>query len=155
MIKETTVDHKDKLLSTIQASGQFDADGLEHFRQTLEEHLEDPGAALWLTAFDGDPVGVAYCISEPVSVGTWNMLMLWVEDGLEEKGVGLALVSRIERELLEMGARLLVVETSGTGDFDFARSFYEQSGFQLEATIRDFFDIDDDKMIYTKQIKRR
>jgi GNAT superfamily N-acetyltransferase len=155
MIKETTVDHKDKLLSAIKASGQFDADGLEHFRHTLEEHLADPGAALWFTAFDGDPVGVAYCIPEPVSVGTWNLLMLWVEDGLEEKGVGLALVARIERELLEMGARILVVETSGTDDFDFARSFYEKLGFQLEATLRDFFDVDDDKMIYAKRIKRR
>lgn len=154
MIKETTADHKEKLLSAMKASGQFDEAGLVHFRETLEEHLQEPNAALWFTAFDEEPVGVAYCIPEPVAVGTWNLLMLWVEDGLEDKGFGLELVSRIERELLEMGARLLVVETSGSDDFLFARSFYEESGFKIEATIKDFFDVDDDKLIYTKRVER-
>ncbi len=155
MIKETTIDHKENLLSIIEKSGQFDEDGLKHVRQTLEDHLENPESAMWFTAFEKEPVGVAYCVPEPVSVGTWNLLMLWIEDGQEGKGYGSALLDRIERELLEMGARLLIVETSGTDDFAFARAFYEKLGFALEARIKDFFDDGDDKLVYSKRVKKR
>lgn len=153
MIKETTIDHKEKLLSIIEASGQFDEGGIAHVRQTLEDYLADPGSALWFTACEGEPVGVAYCVPEPVCVGTWNLLMLWIEDGQEGKGYGTALISRIERELTEMGARLLIVETSGTDEFQFARAFYEKRGFELAARIKEFFDEGDDKLVYTKRIK--
>lgn len=152
MIKKTIIDDREKLLSIIENSGQFDDDSLEHVRQTLDEHLSNPDQALWYTAHDHCPVGVAYCIPEPVTSGTWNLLMLWVEAGFEGKGFGSALVARIESDLLEKGARLLIVETSGLDEFEIARSFYEKSGFQLEARIKNFFDVGDDKLVYTKSL---
>lgn len=154
MIKETTIDHKEKLLSIIENSGQFDEDGLNHVRLTLEDHFENPGNAMWFTAYADDAVGVAYCAPEPISHGTWNLLMLWIEDGQEGKGHGSALMARIERELLEVGARILIVETSGTDDFEFARKFYEKIGFTQEGRIKDFFDDGDDKLVYSKRVKR-
>ena len=152
MIIETTAEHKDKLLSIIKSSGQFDDSGLEYVKQTLEDHLAQSSDALWYTAFDREPVGVAYCSPEPVTSGTWNLLMLWIESGFEGNGYGSALVSKIENVLSEKEARLLIVETSSLDEFSTARSFYEKLDFKLEATISSFFDAGDDKLVYTKNL---
>jgi len=152
MIKETVIQDQDKLLEIIKNSGQFDEDGLAYVEHTLEEHFPNPENALWYTAHDKTPVGVAYCTPEPMTSGTWNLLMLWVEQGLEGKGFGSSLVAKIEEELKNKNARLLIVETSGLDDFATARSFYEKYGFKREAHIKNFFDEGDDKLVYTKSL---
>lgn len=155
MIVPTDLTHRLSLLSIVQDSGQFDVDGFEHVRETLDAHLAEPGDAIWLTALDGDPIGVAYCVPEPVTVGTWNLLMLWLKQGYEGKGYGQSLLRNIESELKHRGARLLIVETSQQEEFAAARAFYEASGFMLEAEIKDFYDAGDHKLVYTKPMTQR
>ena len=152
MIRETSADDVGAIMAIIQDSGQFDETGLEHVRLTLEDHLQNGSDALWFTAIDGDPVGVAYCAPEPVTVGTWNLLMLWVQAGHEGSGMGTALVRQIERSLNERDARLLIVETSGLPEFENARKFYDRAGFKHEARVANFFDQGDDKLIYTRSV---
>lgn len=70
MIKKTITNDREKLLSIIKNSGQFDDDGIDHVQQTLDEYLSNPDEALWYTARDNYPIGVAYCKPEPVTSGT-------------------------------------------------------------------------------------
>lgn len=152
MIVKTEKEHRASLLAIIEASGQFDSDGLSYVASTLDAHFENPNEAIWLTAVDDDPVGVAYCAPEPVTSGTWNLLMLWMKDGFEGKGFGKAIVSEVETLLNERQARLLIVETSQLPEFESARAFYENYGFKLEAEVKNFFDAGDNKLIYTKPV---
>ena len=110
--------------------------------------------AIWLTAIDYEPVGVAYCALEPVTSGTWNLRMLWVKEGFEGRGFGKQLVSELEKRLQAVKARLLIVETSQLPEFEAARAFYEKYGFDLEAEVKDFFDAGDNKLIYTKSVNQ-
>lgn len=152
MIRITTSADADAILSMIKDSGQFDADGLAHVEGTLETHLSGDGDGIWLTADDGEPVGVAYCAPEAVTVGTWNLLMLWIREDRHGKGHGSALVRFVVGQLSDHGARLLIVETSGLPEFAAAKAFYAKCGFEHEATIRDFFDAGDDKLVLTKSL---
>lgn len=140
------------LLAIIEASGQFDDESLSHVRDTLAQHFAGEGGALWLTADDGEPVGVAYCAPEPVTRGTWNLLMLWTRADRHGRGHGAALVQHLERELTKREARLLIVETSGLASFGPARRFYSKCGFLQEATIKNFFAAGDDKLVFTKLV---
>ena len=153
MIAETTAHHRDVIMAMLADSGQFDADGLAHVGETLDAHLSSPEEAIWLTALadDGEPVGVAYCTPEPLTSGTWNLLMLWVKAGHEGNGYGRALVGAVESRIAASEARLLIVETSRLPEFEGARAFYQRCGFSLEAEITDFFAEGDDKLIYTKR----
>ena len=153
MIRDTRGTDKEALLDIIKDSGQFDEAGLVYVEQTLERHLIDGSNALWFTADDGEPIGVAYCAPEPVTSGTWNLLMLWIRKDREGHGHGAELISHVEQSLTGLSARLLIVETSGTPDFERARVFYSRCGFILEARIKDFFDASDDKLVYTKAIR--
>ena len=140
------------ILSIVDGSGQFARDGIAHVRSTLEQHLAGAGDGLWLTADDGEPVGVAYCAPEAVTSGTWNLLMLWTREDRHGKGHGSALVRHVEKELEDRGARLLIVETSGLPAFATARAFYARCGFVHEATVRNFFADGDAKLIFTKPV---
>ena len=152
MIRETETTDTPSILAIVEGSGQFDANGLAHVRSTLEQHFAGMGDGIWLTADDGEPVGVAYCAPEAVTNGTWNLLMLWTRDDRHGQGHGAALVSRVEQELRLRDARLLIVETSGLPTFAGARAFYAKCGFAHEATIKNFFAAGDDKLVFTKPL---
>ncbi len=153
MIRDSKTSDLPAILAIVQQSGQFDASGLGHVRETLEQHLAGNGEGVWLTADDGDPVGVAYCAPEPVASGTWNLLLLWTRSDRHGRGHGGALVARVEAMLANRSARLLIVETSGLPAFSAARAFYEKNGFAQEATIRNFFADGDDKLVLTKAMR--
>ena len=95
---------------------------------------------------------MAYCAPEPVTSGTWNLLMLWTREDRHGLGHGTALVLDVERALRARNARLLIVETSASPGFAPARSFYAKCGFEHEATIRNFFAPGDHKVVLTKAL---
>lgn len=99
MIRETIQADSDALLAIVESSGQFDENALAHVRETLNGYFAGETEDLWLTADDGEPVRVAYCAPEPVTDGTWNLLMLWTRHDRNGQGHGSALVSRDEQIL--------------------------------------------------------
>jgi ribosomal protein S18 acetylase RimI-like enzyme len=150
MIRHTKATDTEAIMRMVADSGQFDDEGQSYVRETLENHLEGESGEIWLTADDGEPVGVAYCAPEPVASGAWNLQMLWTRADRNRAGHGGSLVKHLEAELRNRNARLLIVETSGLPNFAPARAFYVKCGFIHEATIRNFFAVGDDKLVFTK-----
>lgn len=149
MIRSSTPLDKPSILEMIEASGHFDSDAVQFVQNQLEHHFDIGGRGIWLTADDGEVVGVAHCNPEPLADGTWNLLMLWTKPGKHRQGYGTALVRHVVDHLKTEGARLLIVETSGVEAFEQARAFYAKCGFQLEARIHNFFAVGDDKLVFT------
>jgi len=152
MIRKTIAADTEALMSIVASSGQFDADGIAHVTATLGHYLSGESEDIWLTVDDSEPVAVAYCAPEALTDGTWNLLMLWTRKDREGKGHGSALVRRLQGELTDRGARLLIVETSSIDAFEAARAFYSKCGFRQEARIKNFFAAGDDKLVYTKAL---
>lgn len=82
----------------------------------------------------------------------WNILMLWISPSHQRQGVGQLLIQEIEKVLATKKARLLLVETSSHVDFSAARAFYKKQGFINEAIIRNYYDVNEDKLIFTKDM---
>jgi ribosomal protein S18 acetylase RimI-like enzyme len=154
VIRPTEVADAAAVMALLKASGQFDDDGLVFIGGILDEHLNRHGPAIWLTADDGVPVGVAYCAPEAVASGTWNLLMLWTREDRQARGFGKQLLDHLEQEPRQRPARLLIVETSSLPAFAAARAFYAKRGFCHEATIRNFYAAEDDKLVFTKPVTR-
>lgn len=109
--------------------------------------------ALWLVArADGDAIGVIYARAEPVTNGCWNLLMMAIDPDAQGRSVGRQMMADLEARLVGAATRLLIVETSGTASYAQARGFYAACGFVAEARIADFYDSDDDKIIFTKAL---
>lgn len=151
MIRKTTPNDTAAVIALAETNG-FDPDEIELVRETLANYLDGNGNALWFTATDNDPVGVVYCAPEPMTNGTWKILMILVSPNRHRQGHGKALMNHIEETLAECGGRLIIVETSSTDGFERARAFYPKCGYREEARIRNFYDQGDDKIVYSKAI---
>jgi hypothetical protein len=51
-----------------------------------------------------------------------------------------------------MGCTIIIAETSALEHYSPTRAFYDSTKFELEARLKDFYDIGDDKLFYTKRI---
>ncbi len=84
--------------------------------------------------------------------GTYDLYWIAVDKKRHGKGVGKALLLAVEKEVRQMGGRLIVVETSGLDKYIPTRGFYQSAGYALEATLHDFYRDGDDLVIYTKHL---
>ena len=108
---------------------------------------------IWLTCErDGRAIGFCYAAPEPLTEGTWNMLAIAVLPEVQGIGAGNAVVAELERILREQGHRVLIVDTSGSSQFEDTRSFYRKNGYTEEARIRDFWAAGDDKIVFWKAL---
>jgi ribosomal protein S18 acetylase RimI-like enzyme len=105
---------------------------------------------IWLTCDEGGPVAILFCAPEKLTDGTYNLLLIAVDPDRQQQGVGRKLFQELERRLFANGGRMLLVETSGLGEFEGTRNFYRSLGFSEEARIRDFYKAGEDKIVYRK-----
>ena len=132
--------------------GIIDSTGLFPSEYLDDMFSEGSGPEFWLTYDIDGPVAVAYCAPEPMTNGTFNLLLIAVHKQSQSNGIGQTIMSHVEKYLREQGIRVLLVETSGTDEFVRTRSFYEQLGYENEARIRDYYDAGDDKIVFRKAL---
>ena len=63
-----------------------------------------------------------------------------------------SLVKAVEDRLRREGQRLLLIDTSGTPEFDHVHRFYGSLGFTLEARIGNYWAAGDDKVTFSKPL---
>jgi D-alanine-D-alanine ligase len=99
---------------------------------------------------NGHVLGYACYGPHALTSGAFDLFWIAVDPDLRGRGVGHALMSQVEAEVQSAGGTLLMVETSGTPDYEPARRFYESCGYHSQAVIRDFYAAGDDLVIFTK-----
>ena len=161
MIRLATPDDTDALLALAEATGLFEPDQIEDLSQMLDQHFNSKidSLGIWLTDYDreshpSEAIGVAYVAPERMTHGTWNLYLIAIHPNYQKQGRGGALLQYIEQMLTERGERVLLVETSGTDDFEYVRRFYRDRGYEEEARIRDFYIDGVDKVIFRKSLAR-
>jgi len=143
------------LKAVIDATGLFPSEALDDMVsfEAPPAHTDDPHP-FWLVHDDGGgATAVVYSAPEPMTVGTWNALLLAVHPDQQGQGLGSALMAHVEALLAARGERVLLVETSGTDDFERTRAFYAHLGYEREALIREYYDVGDDKVVFRKTLK--
>lgn len=75
-----------------------------------------------------------------------------MDPAAQGRGIGRALLGRVEAEVQARGGRLLLIETSSTPAYAPARRLYESCGYCREAVIHDFYAPGDDLIIFWKEL---
>jgi ribosomal protein S18 acetylase RimI-like enzyme len=152
IIRNVTSKDTVAVIALAEASSLFNLDGIAQIKERLADYISGNND-IWFIAVDEEkPEGVLYCSSEPMTDGTWNILMLLVNPHLQRQGRGSLLINHIEKTLATRGARLVIVETSSVDDFEQARAFYYKCGYTEEARIRNFYKTGEDKVVFSKVI---
>ncbi len=112
--------------------------------------FDDPLNQRWLVFDDGSIDAACYYVPEEMADRVWNLLMIAVDPERHGDGLGSALMAFVERQLANEGVRILLVDTSGTAEFERTRGFYDMLGYEREARIRDYWAPGDDKITFRK-----
>lgn len=157
MIRSITPDDTDELIHLAKSIGLFSPDELEELRQMLTDSLDEEGDThpFWITDDDDGLVGLAYCEPERMTSGTWNLQLIGVHPTHQKQGRGGKLLRFVEETLAGRGARVLLVETMGTPDFEHVRAFYRKNGYDEEARIREFYAEGADKIVFRKALSKQ
>ncbi len=140
------------LLALAEATGLFESSQIDELTQMLNQHFSTDSQGIWLTDYDDKPVGVAYVAPERMTHGTWNLYLIAIHPNYQKQGRGTALLRHVEKILTAQGERILLVETSGTDDFEYVRKFYRDSGYEEEARIRDYYIDSVDKVVFRRSL---
>jgi ribosomal protein S18 acetylase RimI-like enzyme len=84
----------------------------------------------------------------PMTEGTYDLYWIAVSPAHKGRGLGRALVQKMEAEIAAEGAYLVRVETSGLEDYEATRAFYVRAGYEVVARVRDFYARGNDLVIY-------
>ncbi len=146
---------KDDIKALKEVLNSIDLFPAEMLDDMMSDYFENSETGdIWFTTIqDEKPIAIGYCAPEKLTEGTYNLYAIGIRSDLQGKGIGGAMMDYIENELKNQGQRILIVETSGTEDFQLTRKFYEKLNYTKEAVIRDFWSEGDDKVIFWKKLK--
>ncbi|MFL7795243.1 MAG: N-acetyltransferase family protein [Anaerolineae bacterium] len=103
---------------------------------------------------EGRIVGYACFGPHPLTSGAYDLYWIAVDPFAQHRGIGRALLARVETEVKDRKGYLLLIETSSAPPYAAARHIYESSGYRCEAIIRDFYGRGDHLHIFVKDLEQ-
>lgn len=146
---------RDRVHSIVEATRVFRPDEVPVALEVVDGAVEAPATDYWsIGAVDGDRL-VGYTTFGPVpcTLSTWDLYWLVVDPADQRRGIARLLMAHSERNMVEEGGRLAVVETSSRPAYGAARAFYERLGYERSATIPGYYAPGDDLIVYTKDLR--
>jgi GNAT superfamily N-acetyltransferase len=153
----TVPEQKDlkRIREIIESTGffyDFETDVAVELAQERLENGESTGYHFVFAEVDG--VTAAYSCFGHIEMTKSCFDLYWIatHHDFRGKGIGKKLLEETYNEARKMGCTIIIAETSGREHYAPTRAFYDSAGYTLEATIKDYYDDGDDKLIYTKRI---
>ena len=141
----------DTLKEIINSNELFPPELLDNMIQPYFEGNND--TEFWVTYQENNvPIAIAYYAPERMTVGTYNLYLIAIHPNFQRKGIGQEMLEYIENHLKNRGERILLIETSGLPEFERAIYFYKKNNYHEEATIREFYAQEEDKIIFRKSL---
>jgi ribosomal protein S18 acetylase RimI-like enzyme len=88
----------------------------------------------------------------PMTDGVWDLYWIAVDPNQQGQGFGQLLLKFVENEVRRQQGRMLLIETSSKESYGPTLKFYQRSGYDEISRIKDFYRIEDDKVIFCKQL---
>ena len=138
----------------LHASSKFTDEEVETALEVFDDALsgEDDYIVNVLQNEQGVAIGYECHGPTPLTEGTYDLYWIAVDPQAQKRGFGRRLLAAAEGDIARRGGRLLLIETSSQPGYASTIQFYKRNGYRLEARIRDFYRVGDDKLIFAKEI---
>jgi GNAT superfamily N-acetyltransferase len=135
----------------------FESEDIETVEELLRDYFRDGASKsgyYFLSAIqNSEVVGFACFGPRALTEGTFDLFWICSRKGAQGKGVGGALLEQVEADVIMMGGRLIVLETSTLPGYAPARRFYETHRYRCEGIIEDFYKPGDGLVLFSKKIR--
>ncbi len=141
--------------SIVTSTAVFRPDEIDVAVELIEERLRRGVTSGYFFVFaeeHGSTIG--YTCYGPIACTVASHDLFWIAVAKEHHGkkIGSALMVETEKYIRIMGGKRVYIETSSRSDYLSTRKFYLKHGYTVEATIKNFYDDNDDKVIYSKEL---
>lgn len=154
-LRKVLASDRDDIISIVEACTNLSAEDSDCAVEILDIYLNDGAQDDYLfiaaTGEDDTPVGYVCYGSAALTEGVFDIYWILVEPGSRGLGVGRTLLQHTGKLVREMGARMMIAETSSLDSYRAARDFYIKSGFSEESRVRGYYRDGDDKITYVKR----
>jgi ribosomal protein S18 acetylase RimI-like enzyme len=137
-------------------TGMFRPEEVEVALELVDVYLRDPRQKDYdfgVAETPGGEIAGYVCIGPtPLTIGTYDLYWIAVSPKYQRQGIGRRLLAYAEAQIARQKGRLIIIETSSQPKYADTRTFYRRVGYQLEARIKDFYQPNDDRLIFTKPI---
>ncbi len=123
--------------------------------ELIDERLKKGEKSGYFFIFaEEEGITVAYSCYGPIALSKSAFDLYWIvtHNDYRGKGIGRQLLEETFRQARASGCTSLYAETSGLEHYAPTRAFYLSNQFVLEATLKDFYDKGDDKLIYVLRL---
>ena len=137
------------------ATGFFYPKEIDIAVELVEEYLaKGPASGYHFLFIDRGEQTVAYLCFGPIPCTTGSFDIYWVATDPQQQGQGLGsqLLAAAEKQIVAQGGRQIFIETSSRPRYEPTRNFYARRGYEVVATLSDFYDLDDDKVVFRKRL---
>ena len=88
----------------------------------------------------------------PKSDGVFDLYWIAVDPREQGQGYGQLLLRFVENEVRRQNGRMLLIETSSKQSYEPTVRFYQRAGYEEISRIKDFYRIEDDKVVFCKHL---
>jgi ribosomal protein S18 acetylase RimI-like enzyme len=88
----------------------------------------------------------------PLTIGVFDLYWIAVDPRQQGQGFGQLLLRFVENEVRRQKGRMLLIETSSKQSYAPTLRFYQQAGYDEISRIKDFYRIEDDKVVFCKHL---
>jgi ribosomal protein S18 acetylase RimI-like enzyme len=149
---------RSRIADMVVSTGKFNEDEVATALELVDHALKDGEASGYifavLTEDSGGPTVKGYACygPTPLTQGVYDLYWIVVDPVAQGRGFGRFLTQHVEKDVIRRGGRMLLIETSSQESYIPTVRFYERTGYQLAARVRNFYRIGDDKLIFSKDL---
>lgn len=139
----------------VESTGFFYPHEVKIAVELVEERLSkgpESGYEFLFADVNGKTAGYSCFGLNPSTRKSYDLYWIATHQDFRGKGIGTYLLEETCNVIRAMGGTALYAETSGRPLYEPTRKFYEHNGFVCEATLKNFYDDDDDKLIYVRRL---
>jgi ribosomal protein S18 acetylase RimI-like enzyme len=155
LIKGIKQGDKDELRVILESTGFFYDFEVDTALGLVDETCAkgDEAGYFWMKiAEEGKVVAFATYGNNPCSVHSFDLYWIAVRNEARGKHYGRSLLDAIENDVRERGGKILWIETSGRNLYKPTEEFYIKRGYELAASLKDFYGPGDPKQVYRKEL---
>jgi len=115
----------------------------EYFVYVLDDHDSGPNRMVQ---------GYVCYGPTPLTDGVFDLYWIAVDPKHQGQGFGQLLLRFVENEVRRQRGRMLLIETSSKESYAPTLRFYARSGYDEISRIKDFYRIEDDKVVFCKKL---
>jgi ribosomal protein S18 acetylase RimI-like enzyme len=145
----------ERVRDIVESTKFFYQHEVEIAAELVEERIMEGESSDYFFVFaEADGVTVGYSCFGPITMSKTSFDLYWiaVHNDYRGQGIGRKVLEETCRQSIKMGCSIIIAETSGLPHYEPTRAFYTNNEFELEARLKDFYAMGDDKLFYTKRI---